>query len=52
MQLYNTLGQSVFSASFEGASVNNVALPNLKAGIYIVDIKTGSGKLNKKIILQ
>lgn len=52
MQLYNTLGQSVFSASFEGASVNNFALPNLKAGIYIVDIKTGSGKLNKKIILQ
>jgi hypothetical protein len=52
MQLYNTLGQSVFSASFEGASVNDVALPNLKAGIYIVDIKTGSGKLNKKIILQ
>ena len=52
MQLYNTLGQSVFSTFFEGASVNDVALPNLKAGIYIVDIKTGSGKLNKKIILQ
>jgi hypothetical protein len=52
IQLYNLLGQSVFKTSFEGASVNDITLPNLKTGIYIVDIHSEKGQLNKKIILK
>lgn len=52
MHIYNVLGQSVLKTSFEGTSVNDVTLPNVKAGIYIVDLHSENGKLNKKIIIE
>lgn len=52
LRLNDILGKSVFHTSFKGTSVNDVSLPNLKAGIYLVDIQSEKGKLNKKIILK
>ena len=33
-------------------SVNNVSIPNTKTGVYLVEIVTEKGKVNKKIILK
>ena len=52
VQLYNILGKEVFSNIFEGAGVNDIQLPSLSEGLYIVNLSTANGKTNKKIIIQ
>ena len=52
ISLYNLIGKQVMTSSFEGANVNNVSLPSLAKGVYIVKLKTTTGKLNKKIIIE
>ena len=52
VHIYSILGKQVVSTSFEGAGVNDILLPNLSMGIYMVQLKTKNGKLNKKIIIQ
>jgi hypothetical protein len=52
IQLYNILGKKVLKGSFEGNGVNDIALPRLNSGIYIVKIATEKGTINKKIIIQ
>lgn len=51
--IHNILGQKVLSSSFTGNTVNDIALPDLRAGIYIVSLKTASGNsMNQKIVLK
>ena len=52
VHIYSILGKQVVSTSFEGAGVNDIILPNLSMGIYMVQLNTKNGKLNKKIIIQ
>lgn len=52
VKLFNILGKQVMSASFNTNGVQNVSLPNLVTGVYIVQLSTEAGKLNKKIILE
>ena len=53
VRLYNVLGKQVLNTSFEGNGVNDIELPkNLNNGIYIVQLETETGTLNKKIILD
>jgi endoglucanase len=52
VSLFNLLGKQVMMTSFDGASVNNISLPRLAAGIYVVKLQTKTGELNKKIILE
>ena len=52
IQLYNILGKEVLKDSFEGNGVNDIALPILNSGVYIVKIATETGTTNKKIIIQ
>ena len=52
VQLYNILGKEVFRNTFEGAGVNDIQLPSLVEGLYIVNLSTANGKTNKKIIIQ
>lgn len=52
VQLYNILGKEVFSTAFEGTGVNDIQLPSLAEGLYIVNLSTVNGKTNKKIIIQ
>jgi len=49
---YNILGEQILTTSFRGNGVNDIELPNLKAGIYIFQLETSLGQLNKKIILK
>jgi hypothetical protein len=52
VKLFNLLGKQVMHTSFEAATSKDLALPNLATGIYIVQLETEGGKLNKKIILE
>jgi hypothetical protein len=52
MKLFNILGKEAMNISFEANGVKDISLPRLSSGIYIVQLETAKGKLNKKIILE
>jgi endoglucanase len=52
VSLFNLLGKQLMTTSFDGANVNNISLPRLATGVYVVKLQTKTGKLNKKIILE
>ena len=52
VKLFNILGKQVMNSSFKTNGVKDISLPKLATGVYIVQLITESGKLNKKIILE
>ena len=52
VKLFTILGKQIMASSFTSNGVKDVSLPNLAAGVYVVQLETESGKLNKKIILE
>ncbi|MCL7764949.1 T9SS type A sorting domain-containing protein [Polaribacter sp. Z014] len=52
IKLFNILGKQMMNKSFDSNGIKNISLPKLSAGVYIVQLETESGKLNKKIILE
>ena len=52
IQLYNILGKEVLRTSFEGKGVNDITLPNLANGVYIIKLATENTITSKKIIIQ
>ena len=52
IQLFDILGKQVLNTSFKGSNINDIVLPFLNNGIYIVNLKTDLGILNKKISIK
>ncbi len=53
VSLYSILGKQLLKTSFQANGLNDIKLPNLKTGIYIVQIESEDRKkLNKKVIIQ
>jgi hypothetical protein len=52
LKLFTLLGKQVVSSSFNSNGVKDVSLPKLATGIYLVQLKTDKGELNKKIVLE
>lgn len=52
IKLFNILGKQVLNTTFTSNGVQDISLPNLATGIYIVQLETEAGKLNKKITLE
>lgn len=52
LKIYTTLGKEVFSTSFKSNGIEDIPLSNLASGIYIVQLQTDLGIVNKKIILE
>ncbi|MFY0603031.1 MAG: T9SS type A sorting domain-containing protein [Flavobacteriaceae bacterium] len=50
--LFDILGQQVFNSSFEGNGSNDVSLPDLRSGVYIVHLRGEQGRTTKKIVIQ
>lgn len=48
----NMLGDVVLNTTFNASSVNDINLPALATGVYIVKVNTANGTINKKIILE
>ncbi|MDD7914132.1 T9SS type A sorting domain-containing protein [Polaribacter haliotis] len=52
IKLFNILGKQIMNSSFESNGVKDITLPKTANGIYIVQLFTEAGQLNKKIILE
>ena len=52
VQMFNILGKQVLNTSFEGSGSNNINLPVLSSGVYIVQVKNESGTINKKVVIE
>ncbi|WP_439127566.1 T9SS type A sorting domain-containing protein [Polaribacter sp.] len=52
VKIFNILGKQVLAKSFTANGPENISLPNLASGIYIVQLKNDAGTLSKKIILE
>ncbi|QOD62337.1 T9SS type A sorting domain-containing protein [Polaribacter haliotis] len=52
IKLFNIIGKKVMQSSFDYNGTQEIALPKLAKGIYIVQLTSKAGKLNKKIILE
>ncbi len=49
IQMYTILGKEVLRTTFEGQGMNDIALPILSSGIYIIELVTETGTINQKI---
>jgi hypothetical protein len=52
VKMYSILGKQVMSTSFSSTGVKDISLPKLSTGMYIIQLETATGKLNKKIVLE
>ena len=52
VQMFNILGKQVLNTSFEGSGSNDINLPVLSSGVYIVQVKNASGTINKKVVIK
>ncbi len=52
VKVYNTLGKKLVQAQITSNGINQVLLPHLSAGIYIVKLNTDLGSITKKIVLK
>jgi hypothetical protein len=52
VKLFNVLGKQMMKSSFDASGSDEVSLSNLATGVYIVQLETENGKMNKKIILE
>ena len=50
--MFNILGQQILNSTFTSIGVQDISLPKVAAGIYIFQLETAAGKLNKKITLE
>ena len=52
VRVYDILGNEVVDTKIKGNGINDVVLPSLTDGVYIVHITTETGTLIKKIIIR
>lgn len=53
IKMYNILGKRILSRQLSSGSVINVSIPKpIKQGIYIVNIETNDGTINKKLFFK
>jgi hypothetical protein len=52
VKLFNILGKQMMHTSIEATTSRDISLSNLAKGIYIIQLETENGSLNKKIILE
>ncbi|MCD9586085.1 lamin tail domain-containing protein [Tenacibaculum maritimum] len=52
LNIFSLLGKKVVTQQFNSNGTTSISIPKLPAGIYLLALKTKSGKINKKIILE
>ncbi|MEX6626772.1 DUF7619 domain-containing protein [Tenacibaculum salmonis] len=52
LNIYSILGAKIISTSFKSTGVSVIQLPKTSIGVYIVELKSDLGTINKKIILE
>ena len=52
IKLFNMLGKQLLNSCFTTNGVQDISLPQLSTGIYLIQLESEKGTLNKKIILD
>lgn len=52
IKLFSISGKQIMNVSFQTNGVSDISLPRLASGIYIVNLMSEKGKLNKKILID
>tara|TARA_B100001093_G_scaffold213778_1_gene205045 strand:+ start:280 stop:546 length:267 start_codon:yes stop_codon:yes gene_type:complete len=52
IEMFDIMGKRILKTSFSVVGVNNINLPNLNKGVYIVKVVSEIGITNKKLIIQ
>jgi hypothetical protein len=52
VKVYSMLGKQVQVTSFRGNGMNEVLLPKVAKGVYLIQLETEAGTLHKKIIIE
>jgi hypothetical protein len=52
VRIFNMLGKQVVNSTFVTSGVSDLDLPNLANGVYIIQLETANGSINKKITLE
>ena len=52
ISLFNILGKKVMVTTFKANGLKDITLPKLATGIYVVQLTTENGNLNKKVIIE
>ncbi len=52
LKVISILGKVVFNQNLLEQQVQEIKLPNLKSGVYFIEVKSDSKKIRKKIILE
>lgn len=52
VSLVNILGKNIITKNFDASRVQDISLPKLASGVYIVNLQNNDGRLTKKIILE
>ena len=52
VKLFNMLGKQLLNSSFTTNDVQDISLPQLSTGTYLIQLESEKGTLNKKIILE
>lgn len=52
ISIYNILGKHLIQEQFDGHGTNDILLPKLSTGLYIVRLETEQGSTSKKIVIN
>ena len=52
IKVHSMLGKQVYETSFQGNGMNDVDLPKVAKGLYLIQLETARGVLNKKIFIE
>jgi hypothetical protein len=52
VKVYSMVGKQVQVTSFQGNGMNEVLLPKMAKGVYLIQLETAAGMLNKKVIIE
>lgn len=52
LSVYSILGEKVVQKTFSSNGISSISTPSLASGVYIFEIKSEIGTVNKKIILE
>lgn len=52
IHLYDMLGKLVSKTTFQANGANHITIPNMRQGLYIVQITSNKGTIRKKIVIK
>ena len=52
LNIHNILGQNLIKTTFVGSGINDISLPKIASGLYIITLESIAGSASKKIVIR